>query len=65
MCATLIGARTGQSTRGSVVVHEKPGLATLARGPAVCSAGVAGFGIAVRTSARCTDKHGFQALIRV
>ena len=48
-------------------VHGKPGLATPAHGRAVSGAIGAGSGITVRASAfvRCTDKHGFQALVRV
>ena len=64
VCATLTGTRT--DTRGLVRVHDEPGIAipALGHGRAVCAGG-AGFGITVRASAFCTDKHGFQALVHV
>ena len=64
-CATLISTRT--VTVGSVVAHEKPGVATFAHGRAASGAGGTGFGVTVLAIAfiRCTDKHGLQALVRV
>ena len=65
---TVNGAQTVTTVNIVTDSEEgKAGLATPAHGRAVSGAGGAGFGITVHASAlvRCTDKHGFQTLVRV